>query len=89
MILFVSFGSCIRRFVSSYMKGLHIVSFILLVIGGLNWGLIGVGVEDIVSRILGDAVAQVVFVLVGLAAIVEIVSHKKSCKACAAGGGAM
>lgn len=74
------------------MKGLHIVSFILLVVGGLNWGLIGVGVEDVVSRLLGDALAQVVFVLVGLAAIVEIVSHKKSCKMCPAGsvsGGGM
>lgn len=69
-----------------FMKAVHIVSFILLVVGGLNWGLVGIGVEDVVSRVLGDAVAQVVFVLVGLAAIVEIVSHKKSCKACTAGG---
>ena len=71
------------------MKAVHIISFILIVIGGLNWGLIGVGVEDVVSRVLGDAVAQVVFVLVGFAAIVEIVTHKKSCKACSVGGGAM
>ncbi len=68
------------------MKAVHIISFILLVIGGLNWGLVGVGVEDVVSRVLGDAVAQVVFVLVGLAAIVEIVTHKKSCKMCPGGG---
>lgn len=69
------------------MKGLHIVSFILLVIGGLNWGLVGIADYDVVTSLLGDAVAQVVFVLVGLAAVLEIFTHKKSCKACTAGGG--
>lgn len=71
------------------MKGLHIVSFILLVVGGLNWGLVGLADYDVVTALLGDAVAQVVFVLVGLAAIVEIVSHKKSCKACTGGASTM
>ncbi len=64
------------------MKAVHIVSFILLVVGGLNWGLVGIGTGDIVSKILGDGIAQIVFILVGLAAIAEIVTHKKSCTAC-------
>ena len=75
------------------MKAVHIISFILLVVGGLNWGLIGLGVSDVVSRLLGETIAQLVFILVGLAAIVEIVTHKKNCKACPVGdsssGGAM
>ena len=68
------------------MKAVHIVGFILLVVGGLNWGLIGIGVGDIVTRLLGDSIAQIVFILVGLAAIVELVTHKKSCTACVSGG---
>ena len=32
------------------MKGLHIVAFILLVVGGLNWGLVGIGTGDLVTR---------------------------------------
>ncbi|MEK7170657.1 MAG: DUF378 domain-containing protein [Patescibacteria group bacterium] len=70
------------------MKGLHIVAFILLVVGGLNWGLVGIGTGDLVTRFLGEGVANIVFIIVGLAAILEIVTHKKSCKACEAGGAA-
>ena len=64
------------------MKAAHVVSFILLFVGGLNWGLVGIGVGDVVTRFLGDSIAQIVFVLVGLAALLELVTHKKSCKAC-------
>ena len=71
------------------MKALHVVSFILLVVGGLNWGLVGIGVGDIVTNLLGDGIAKIVFILVGLAAIVEIVTHKKDCKACSVGAAAM
>ncbi|HEY4494509.1 MAG TPA: DUF378 domain-containing protein, partial [Candidatus Paceibacterota bacterium] len=38
------------------MKGLHIVSWILLVIGGLNWLLVGLGVGDVVAY-LGSTLA--------------------------------
>ncbi len=63
------------------MKGLHIVSWILLVIGGLNWLLVGVGIGDVVAK-LGSTVATIVYVLVGLAALVELFTHKKNCSAC-------
>ena len=68
------------------MKGLHIVAFILLVIGGLNWGLTALG-YNVVNAVLGSwpGVETVVYLLVGLAAISEIVTHKKNCRAC--GGG--
>ncbi len=67
------------------MKAAHIISFILLIVGGLNWGLVGVGTGDIVSSVLGDSIAKIIFILVGLAAIFEIVAHKKNCKACPSG----
>lgn len=65
------------------MKGLHTVTFILLIIGGLNWGLSAIG-YNVVEMLLGSwpAVLQVVYILVGLSAVVELVSHKKDCKAC-------
>lgn len=73
------------------MKAVHIISFILLVVGGLNWGLVGIADYNLVDALLGSwpGLLQVVYVLVGLAALVEIFTHKKSCKACAVGGGAM
>ena len=68
------------------MKMLHMVAFVLVIIGGLNWlwvGLLGgMGVGDF----LGASLAQAVYVLVGLSAVYLIVFHKKDCKMC---GGSM
>ncbi|MEK7609513.1 MAG: DUF378 domain-containing protein [Patescibacteria group bacterium] len=63
------------------MKTLHSVAFILLVIGGLNWLLIGIGVGDVVAY-LGSVIAKIVYILVGLSAIYLIVRHRKDCKHC-------
>ena len=70
------------------MKGLHMVAFILLVIGGLNWGLSALG-YNVVNMVLGSwpQVETIVYLLVGLAAVSETVTHKKNCKMC--GGNAM
>ncbi|MEK7077271.1 MAG: DUF378 domain-containing protein [Patescibacteria group bacterium] len=70
------------------MKTLHIVTFILLVIGGLNWLLVGIVGWDI-SRYLGGQealVSRVIYILVGVAAIVEVATHKSICKNCEKGG---
>lgn len=69
------------------MKGLHAVAFILLIIGGLNWLLVGFADYDVVAAIFGAAspIAKVIYVLVGLAAIVEVATHKKTCKLCGMG----
>lgn len=66
------------------MKGLHMVTFLLLVVGGLNWLLVGAFDFDLVAAIFGEmsAVARVVYVLVGLSALFELATHKKNCKMC-------
>ncbi len=71
------------------MKALHMVAFILLVVGGLNWGLSALG-WNVVEMLLGSwpMVLKVVYILVGLSAIYEIATHKSSCKMCAEQGGA-
>lgn len=48
----------------------------LLIIGGLNWLIIGVFSVDVVAK-LGTTIARIVYVLVGLAAIVQIFSMGK------------
>lgn len=47
------------------------IALLLAIIGGLNWGLIGLMNVDFVATVLGagSAAARVVYVLVGLAAI--------------------
>ncbi|MBI2644217.1 MAG: DUF378 domain-containing protein [Candidatus Wildermuthbacteria bacterium] len=54
------------------MKMLELVALILVLIGGLNWGLVGLLNLDIVATIFGgeeSIVARVVYVLVGLSAL--------------------
>ena len=64
---------------------LHMVTFILLVIGGLNWGLVGAFNTNVVEMILGMGTAtKVVYILVGLSALYELVSHKSMCTMCKA-----
>ena len=78
------------------MKNLHMVSWILVIIGALNWGLAGLGGLmgsnwNVVYMILGSwpMVENLVYVLVGLAGVYEIMTHKKNCRACAGGTPAM
>ncbi len=65
------------------MKYLHIVSVILLIVGGLNWLLYAFG-WNLVNMLFGTipSLEQVVYVLVGLAAIYEVATHKGNCRAC-------
>ena len=58
------------------MKTVDIVAAVLLVVGGLNWGLVGAARFDLVAAIFGtgSAFANVVYVLVGIAALYQIVS---------------
>jgi uncharacterized membrane protein YuzA (DUF378 family) len=64
-------------------KILHMVTFILLVVGGLNWLLIGVADFNLVTTIFGEGnVTKAVYILVGLSAVVELLTHKKCCSIC-------
>jgi uncharacterized membrane protein YuzA (DUF378 family) len=67
-------------------KGLHMFTWILLVIGGLNWGLIGIFDWNLVEVIFGGFpwLVQVVYVLVGVSALFAVAMHSKSCKMCKA-----
>ena len=68
------------------MKGLHMVTFILLIVGGLNWlvfGLFGTELGAVLGG-MGSGVSRVVYVLVGISAIIEICTHKSMCKCCSA-----
>ena len=69
------------------MKTIHMISFILLIIGGLNWLLVGIGAGDLVAMLLGagSILARIVYVLVGLSAVILVATHKKDCKMCTVG----
>jgi len=61
------------------MKFLDIVAAVLLVVGGLNWGLWGALEFDLVAAIFGgdtSIASKAVYILVGLAAVYQIASIK-------------
>ena len=65
------------------------VAWVLLVVGGLNWLLVGLGgfmgaELNVVSMLLGSwpQVESLVYVLVGLSAVYEVVNHKGICRNC-------
>ncbi len=53
------------------MMAVGVLTAVLIVIGGLNWGLVGLANFDLVRAVLGDMtmLARVVYTLVGLSAI--------------------
>lgn len=51
------------------MGALDWVVFVLLVVGALNWGLVGLGDINVVELILGAVLARIVYILVGLAGL--------------------
>jgi uncharacterized membrane protein YuzA (DUF378 family) len=63
---------------------MHKVTYILVIIGALNWGLevLGLGLGDYLPAML----MTVVYALVGLSALYEIFTHKSYCKDCSVKG---
>jgi uncharacterized membrane protein YuzA (DUF378 family) len=59
------------------------VTFILLVVGGLNWGLDALN-YNLVTMLLGNwpMAEKAVYLLVGVSAVVELITHKKNCAMC-------
>jgi uncharacterized membrane protein YuzA (DUF378 family) len=62
---------------------------ILLIIGGLNWGLVGVGMLagsdlNVIHMILGSwpTVEGIVYIIVGLEAVLKIFGYRCRCNKC-------
>lgn len=66
-------------------KWLHIVAFILVIVGGINWGLFGAFGFDFVDYVFGGfpTVAEIIYVLIGVSAVYLAVTHGRDCKLCA------
>ncbi|OGH69307.1 MAG: DUF378 domain-containing protein [Candidatus Magasanikbacteria bacterium RIFCSPHIGHO2_01_FULL_47_8] len=66
------------------MRGLHMLAWLLLVVGGLNWLLVGLFKWDVGMLFGGQGamVSRVIYVLVGLSALLILLTHKKDCKTC-------
>ena len=68
------------------MKVIDVIAILLILIGGLNWGLVGFFDIDLVSALLGkgSGLSRLIFALVGLSALYKIFFwqhiHARWCK---------
>jgi uncharacterized protein len=62
-------------------KKLDIVAAVLVVVGGLNWGLVAIAKFDLVATLFGldfgqtNTASRIVYGLVGLAAVYQIIEQ--------------
>jgi uncharacterized membrane protein YuzA (DUF378 family) len=61
------------------MNALDWIAMILLIVGGLNWGLVGLADFNLVAAIFGDgsALSRIVYILVGLSALWSLYTAAK------------
>ena len=64
------------------MKPLNLITLILTIVGGINWGLVGAAQFDLVAAIFGQGsgMARGVYTLVGLSALYQILPLLKAFK---------
>ena len=65
-------------------KTLHIISYSLIVLGALNWGLVGLLDLNLVEALLGSwsGLFRLIYILIGVAALYGLSKHRGECKCC-------
>ncbi len=59
------------------MKNLDVIAAVLVVIGALNWGMVGLFQFDLVAALFGASIlSSIVYTLVGLSGLYQAVSWK-------------
>ncbi|MEC7838756.1 MAG: DUF378 domain-containing protein [Chlamydiota bacterium] len=62
------------------MKLVDLIASILLIIGGLNWGLVGLFDYNIVAHLVGGTgIDSIIYIAVGVAAVWHAIGLKKCC----------
>jgi len=60
------------------MKTIDVIVAVLLIVGGLNWGLVGLFSFDLVATIFGDmsVISRIIYILVGVSALYQAILWK-------------
>ena len=65
------------------MKALHMVAFALVIVGAVNWGLVGLFNFNLVTVLLGGVgLETIAYILVGVAGVYIGATHMNDCKIC-------
>jgi hypothetical protein len=72
------------------MRAINVITLLLIIVGGVNWGLVGLFDFDLVSAILGNGAGEtatsststrIVYILVGVSALWQIGPFSRSVSA--------
>lgn len=70
-------------------KIVHTIAFLLVIVGALNWGLVGAAEINLVTKLFGTlpaiagfSIERLVYILVGLSGVWLAISHSSECKNC-------
>jgi uncharacterized membrane protein YuzA (DUF378 family) len=57
------------------MRAINLVTLALVIIGGINWGLVGLFGFDLVAALFGtmSALSRIVYILVGVSAVWQLI----------------
>jgi uncharacterized membrane protein YuzA (DUF378 family) len=61
------------------MRGINLVTLLLVIVGGLNWGLVGLFNLDLVAALFGEGsmLSRIVYILVGASALWQLIPFFK------------
>jgi uncharacterized membrane protein YuzA (DUF378 family) len=65
------------------MKALNLVTLLLVIVGGINWGLVGLADFNLVAALFGagSMLTRLVYILVGLSALYQIIPFSRALSA--------
>ena len=65
-------------------KVLHMTAMTLVLVGALNWGLVGLLDLNLVEALLGSwsGLVRLIYILIGVAALYGLSKHRGECKCC-------
>lgn len=65
-------------------KYAKLISYLLVIIGALNWGFVGIFGFDLVAKLLGDMSiwSRAIYILIGLSALVSLTTMATSDDTC-------
>jgi uncharacterized membrane protein YuzA (DUF378 family) len=78
--MFLLAVAVVRTFQEDMMKALNLVTLLLVIVGGVNWGLVGAANLDLVAAIFGagSPPARLVYLLVGLSALYQLIPFSRA-----------
>lgn len=52
---------------------LNVIISIIVIIGALNWGIVGISNINVIERVFGSSLARTIYILIGFAGFIQLI----------------